>query len=360
MYSKEQLLNIAKNLPKDKKEVFVTQSNHLRNLFSSIINLDGPYNIVLDNNVFKRLDELHSGEFNELILTLLTFFDWYKKQTDFSGRILIFPTVFYEYNRKTNFENLETYWKKFKEITYVFEENIGCKLYSVPYITEFNSAKELIKQMQHDEEIITSEIKRICNHTYSQKEIEKLLIEIGYTPEDFKSIILNSLVSLYLNEIDTKYLSKNLVYHVLAEYIVFNLQNNKEIKRSFNNFDKHLRLKKIVTVKNDKLKGIADLELFVTCNLKMQYDLQKHGSNYYPYIPLTFDNNLYDLFCEMSVMTHDTIVTRGVDDDNFMSIFERTEVDKKRRIPQAQRNSDTFYKSYNAYFKEFEEFVTNR
>ena len=60
---------------------------------------------------------------------------------------------------------------------------------SDPYITEFNSAKELIKQMQHDEEIITSEIKRICNHTYSQNEIEKLLIERGYAPEDFKSII---------------------------------------------------------------------------------------------------------------------------------------------------------------------------
>ncbi len=143
----------------------------------------------------------------------------------------------------------------------------------------------------------------------------------------------------------------------MAEYIVFNLQNNQEIKRSFNNFDKHLRLKKIVTVKNDKLKGIADLELFVTCNLKMQYDLQKHGSNYYPYIPLTFDNNLYDLFCEMSVMIHDTIVTTGVDDDNFMSIFERTEVDKKRRISQAQSNSDAFYKSYNAYFEEFEEIL---
>jgi hypothetical protein len=357
MYSKEKLLNIAKNLPDDKKEVFITQSNHLRNLFSSIINLDGPYNIVLDNNVFRRLNELHNGEFNELILTLLTFFDWYKKQTDFSGRILIFPTVFYEYNKKTNFENLEVYWKKFREITCVFEENIGCQLYSDPYITEFNSAKELIKQMQHDEEIITSEIKRISNHTYSQNEIENLLIERGYAPENFKSIILNSLVSLYLNEINTKYLSINLVYHVLAEYIVFNLQNNRDIKKSFNNINKPLRLKKIVTVKNDNLKGIADLELFVTCNLKMQYDLQKHGSNYYPYIPLTFDGALYDLFCEMSVMTHDTIVTTGVDDDNFMSIFERTEVDKQRRIPTAQRNSETFYKSYNAYFNDFDELL---
>ncbi len=350
---KSYLLSELGKLNNKNQYEFFKMSYFLRESFASGTLLKGPYNLILDNNIFIRLEELKANKLTPNILAVLVFFDWYKQQFFFRARISVFPTVFYEFARKSPFQNLNEYWDKFQYVRETFEKTIDLELFNDERIIDFNSANDSFQRVMHDEGVIFSELTRIKDYRFEYAELEKHLLERGFPKEYFKNLMPDVLTSLYINSVDTEYFSDNVIYKLIEEYILERLNKVAKVKEHFGFIPTPNHLKSVVKIKKKSVSGIGDLEMFLRGNIISQNELQKNGRNYYPNIPLTLDEKLFKTLKKNSVMINGWKAIAGKDNDVFKSIMERDYIDQKRRIPYAKENMARFYNDYEEYFNEY-------
>lgn len=350
---KIEILNIIEKYSKKELNDFFKYSYFLRESFASGTRLKGSYNFALDNNIFIRIEEWTKTIITPRVLAVLTFFNWFKSQQYFKGRIVVFPSIFYEFSRKADFSNLNDYWDKFLEIRNLFEDNINLELFFESGVANFDSAKDIVSRIRFDESILIEEYRRIKNYKYSIGELIDWLSNDGIDKQSYSKLSSDYISRYYLHDIETKYFSKEVFYKLFIECILRELVKRKDFERTFNLKIYKEHLKPIVEFKTNMVKGIGDLEIFLKCNLIVQNDLQRNGQNYYPYIPLTLDNNLFEILQQNSVMINGWTFEKGKDDSVFNSIFQQDYVDQKRRMTFAEKNMNDFYNLYEPYFEDY-------
>ena len=354
---KSQIISEIQKLSDREINQFFKSSYYLRECFSTGTRLIGPYNLILDNNIFLRLEEWQKGKISSNLLAIFAFFEWFKSQNKFQCRIVLVASIFYEYCRKSQFEDLNQYWDQFQELKKVFKSYIGLDIFNHENISSFENAKLAIDKIQHDENVLIKEHKRLSNEPFSLIKLKEQLNNEGIDDSRFKNLFSDYLCRFYLEEVQTKYFSSNVFYSLLIEKIKRKISKMKEFKKNFDLKIYHEHLNPIVKINDRRVKGIGDLELFLIGNLKSQNEMQKNGQNYYPYIPLTLDDDLFKVLKKNAVMINGWSFQKGKDDDVFESIMRQDYEDQKRRVPFAENNMKGFYESYENYFDDYFEIV---
>lgn len=82
------------NLSDEKKDRFIINFIILLELTEDAMALRGPYRFVLDSNIIMRLEDFKKESFQEGLLSIMLFFDYYKQQSQFKADLVVTPVFF--------------------------------------------------------------------------------------------------------------------------------------------------------------------------------------------------------------------------------------------------------------------------
>lgn len=282
--------------PKSRQKMGENLFNLLDQVESAVI-LEGPYRLVLDSNIIMRLEAYRQGVISEGLLSVLLVFMLIKR-LPYRFDMVVRPTVFYEYLRQKNLTSSHEHWRKFKELKYLVEEELGSKLF-FDGIETYQGAEHYLKLIQDDSDKITNTLS-----SYQQKNWQFSFVQragcgfAGMLSSDPRFILVPPAFAAEALHfpLGLKYFDEQRASRFFVEYIEKNLieceHNDKEFIASYNSKDEFLFTRILKLNPKGNLVGLADLDLYTTCNINNQFSDQSH-SRYAPAsAALTIDGNL--------------------------------------------------------------------
>lgn len=270
---------------------------HLIDQIESSVILEGPYRLVLDSNIIMRLESYRQGVISEGLLSILLAFMLIKR-LPYRFDMVVRPTVFYEYLRQKNLTSSHEHWRKFKELKDLVEEELGSKLF-FDGIETYQGAEHYLNLIQSDSDKITTTLR-----SYQQKNWKFNFIQqagcgfTGMLSSDARFVLIPpafAAEALYV-PMSLDYFDERKSSRFFIEYIEKNLieceRNDKEFIAKYNSKEEFLFTRILKLSPKGNLVGLADLDIYSTCNINNQFSDQSH-SRYAPAsAALTIDRNL--------------------------------------------------------------------
>ncbi|MFM4702265.1 hypothetical protein [Aeromonas bivalvium] len=299
-----------------------------------------------------RLEDFKKESFQEGLLSIMLFFDYYKQQSQFKADLVVTPVVFYEFFRLQNVSNLKEYWANFKSIRRLIEDNLGADVL-FDDLDSFEKTEYYISCIEHDSNLIKKRLLEIKGNEFRYDFIRPPGGVMGALRQDgmIEVAPISAAVHLY-EDLNTQYFHPYYVALFLKDHMAHKLStnpdNNLDVAKKFDN---EYLLREIVHLdKKGRVKGLADIELLWKGNIRNQFNIQSRG-NYHPAsIPLTVDTNLYLSLQKMSDygVSSDPIV--GGEDPAIMKTkMESSFDDANRRMTRAKEQQSEFNKSRSKY-----------
>lgn len=270
---------------------------HLLDQVESSVILEGPYRLVLDSNIIMRLESYRQGIISEGLLSILLAFMLIKR-LPYRFDLVVRPTVFYEYLRQRKLTSSHEHWRKFKELKYLVEEELDSKLF-FDGIETYQGAEHYLNLIQHDSDKIANTLR-----LYQQKNWQFSFVQragrgfAGMLSSDPRFILVPPAFAAEAlhSPLGLEYFDERRASRFFVEYIERNLiecdQNDKEFIARFNSKKEFLFTRILKLTPKGNLVGLADLDLYTTCNIDNQFSDQSH-SRYSPAsAALTIDRNL--------------------------------------------------------------------
>lgn len=282
--------------PKNQKKMGENLLHLIDQIESSVI-LEGPYRLVLDSNIIMRLESYRQGVVSEGLLSILLAFMLIKR-LPYRFDMVVRPTVFYEYLRQKNLTSSHEHWRKFKELKDLVEEELGAKLF-FDGIETYQGTEHYLKLIQSDTDKIAKALRLYQDKNWQFNFIQQagrgfagmLLSDPRFilVPPAFAAEALYSPLGL-------EYFDERKASRFFIEYIEKNLieceHNDKEIIAKYSDKKDFLFTKILKLTPKGNLVGLADLDIYTTCNVHNQFSDQSH-SRYAPASAgLTIDKNL--------------------------------------------------------------------
>ncbi|MBL0657304.1 hypothetical protein [Aeromonas dhakensis] len=318
------------------------------------MSLKGPYRFVLDSNIIMRLEDYERECFQEGLLSIMLFFDYYKQQSQFKADLIVTPVVFYEFFRLQNVSNLKEYWGKFQSIRGLIERSLGTDVL-FDNLDSFEKTEHYINCIEHDSNLIKERLLEIKDSEFDYDFIRSPGGVMGALRQDGMIEVAPILAADHLyKDLNTQYFHPYYVALFLKDHMAHKLStnsvNNLDVAKEYDN---EYLLREVVHLdRKGRVKGLADIELLWKGNIRSQFNSQSRG-NYHPVsIPLTVDTNLFLSLKKMSGygVVGDQIV--GGEDPDIMKA--KTEIlldDVNRRMTRAKEQQNEFIKSRNEYLK---------
>jgi len=286
-----------KALKQKSKNTFIQNILSLFNQIESAVILEGPYRLVLDSNIIMRLESYRQGNVSEGLLSILLAFKLIKK-LPFHFDLVVRPTVFYEYLRQKNLKSTHEHWVKFKELRNMIEEELGSKLF-FDGIETYGGAEQYLKLIQSDAEKIKKTLIAYQNESWHVNFVQRPgagvagfpITGTGYilVPPAFAADALFYPLGLeYFDEVK----SKIFFSQYILKYIIECKSNDSNVIDKYNREKDFLFTQILKLTSKGNLMGIADLDIYTTCNIQSQFSNQSH-SRYAPAsAALTIDGKL--------------------------------------------------------------------
>ena len=341
-------------LSDEKKNRFLINFKILMELAEDAMALRGPYRFVLDSNIIMRLEDLDKENYQEGLLSIMLFFDFYKQQSQFDADLIVNPVVFYEFFRLQNVSNLKEYWVKFQSIRSLIEDNLGAEIL-FENLDSFENTQHFINCIEHDSDLIKERLLEINSNDFNYDFIRKPGGVMGALRKDglIEVAPISAADHLY-EELNTQYFHPHFVSLFLKEHMAHKLstnpKNNLDVAKKYD--DEYLLREVLHLDKKQRLKGLADIELLWKGNVRDQFNSQSRG-NYHPVsIPLTIDTNLFLSLKKMSSygVASDEIVG-GEDPAIMRAKMDSSFDDANRRMTRAKEQQIDFIKSSQNYVK---------
>lgn len=293
----QEIIKQSKLLKPKSHQKMVENLFHLIDQIESSVILEGPYRLVLDSNIIMRLESYRQGVISEGLLSILLAFMLIKR-LPYRFDMVVRPTVFYEYLRQKNLTSSHEHWRKFKELKYLVEEELGAKLF-FDGIETFQGAEHYLKLIQDDSDKISNTLR-----SYQQKNWQFNFVQragcgfAGMLSSDPRFILVPpafAAEALY-SPLGLGYFDERRASRFFVEYIEKNLieceRNDKEFMAKYNSKNEFLFTRILKLAPKGSLVGLADLDIYTTCNINNQFSDQSH-SRYAPAsAALTIDRNL--------------------------------------------------------------------
>lgn len=286
-----------KALKKKSKNTFIQNLSNLFTQIESAVILDGPYRLVLDSNIIMRLESYRQGNVSEGLLSILLAFKLIK-QLPFHFDLVVRPTVFYEYLRQKNLKSTHEHWVKFKELKDLIEEELGSKLF-FDGIETYQGAEKYLELIQSDAKKIKEALISYQNENWHINFVQRAgsgvaglpITGTGYIlvpPIFVADAIFQPLGLEYFDEVK----SSQFFTQYIHKYIIECKLNDRDVIDKYNKEEEFLFTQILKLTSKGNLMGIADLDIYTTCNIHSQFSNQSH-SRYAPAsAALTIDRNL--------------------------------------------------------------------
>lgn len=343
-----------KSLSYEKKGRLLVNFEILMELAKDAMALRGPYRFVLDSNIIMRLEDFEKESFQEGLLSIMLFFDFYNQQSKFEADLIVTPVVFYEFFRLQNVSSLKEYWNKFQSIRSLIEDNLGTEAL-FEKLDSFESAEHYINCIEHDAGLIKERLQFIKDEEFRYDFIRPSGGVMGALRHDgmIEVAPISAADHLY-EDLDTHYFHPNYVSMFLKDHMAYKLSTNKDNNLEIaKKYDDEYLLREVVHLDNkDRVKGLADIELLWKGNVRGQFNAQSKG-NYHPAsIPLTVDTNLFFSLKKMSGygVASDQIIG-GEDPANMKAKMDSSFDDANRRMTRAREQQIEFVKASKDYLK---------
>jgi len=326
----------------------------LTQLCKSAISLRGPYKFVLDSSIVMRLEDVRKENYLEGILSVMMFFDFYKKQDLFDADLVLTPVVFYEFFRCRQVESLQSYWKNFTKVRNLIEDTLQTEVLN-ENLDSFEKTENFINLIEHDVKQIKKRLLEIRSETFNYNFVQHPEGVTGIIRDDgFLNVPPVMAAEQIYKEIETKYFHPGYVGLFLKDHIVYKLCNNPKNDLEFaNQFENEFDLKNVMYLdNNNKVKGLADIELLTKCNVRHQFDLQRQG-NYFPAsIALTIDHNLGLALTNMSQMVISNELIGGEKKEDMKAKIDISHDDISRRMNKLDDIQISFAEVEQNYYRE--------
>ncbi|EPK5159241.1 hypothetical protein I8I59_004654 [Enterobacter cloacae] len=286
-----------KALKQKSKNTFIQNLSFLFNQIESAVILEGPYRLVLDSNIIMRLESYRQGNVSEGLLSILLAFKLIKK-LPFHFDLVVRPTVFYEYLRQKNLKSTHEHWVKFKELKNMIEEELDSKLF-FDGIETYQGADQYLQIIQNDAKKIKETLITYQNNNWHINFVKLAgsgvagfpITGTGFiiVPPAFAAeAIFNPLGLEYFDEAK----SSQFFTQYIHKYIVECKHNDRNIIDKYNNEKDFLLTQILKLTPKGHLMGLADLDIYTSCNIRSQFSNQSH-SRYAPAsAALTIDGKL--------------------------------------------------------------------
>lgn len=342
------------NLTDEKKDRFIINFKILLGLAEDAMALRGPYRFVLDSNIIMRLEDFERESFQEGLLAIMLFFDYYKQQSQFKADLIVTPVVFYEFFRLQNVSNLKEYWAKFQSIRSLIEDSLGADVL-FDNLDSFEKTEQYINCIEHDSNLIRERLLEIKGNEFRYDFIRPPGGVMGALRKDrmIEVAPISAADHLY-EDLNTQYFHPHYVSLFLKDHMAHKLstnpENNLDVAKKYD--DEYLLREVVHLDRKGRVKGLADIELLWKGNIRNQFNSQSRG-NYHPAsIPLTVDTNLFLSLKKMSGygVTSDQI-GGGEDPAIMRAKMESSFDDANRRMTRAKEQQIEFIKSSDEYLK---------
>jgi hypothetical protein len=332
--------------------------DQLLNQFTSTLVLEEPYRLILDSNILMGIEKLDDNPTPEQ-LAILFFFDFLEYQEEINVSILVRPSVFYEYYKQEEIKNEIDHWGKYIKIKRLIEDKLKTRVYTEG-LADFEMARRSINQLNNDVCLVIDKLKEIYSKDWSIDFIREFGEFDGFPLKDF-SCVMTTPHQVAINlapEIESKYLNSNVIKLCLANHISFlisnNINNDKFTIDRFTDKEDFSFRKLVKVVDGNKLKGVADLDLFHLCNIRNQFEHQAFD-NYHPSsIPLTLDKDLFKCIGKLSPMVLNSYFSGGEAKDSIRMKFDK-EIEEKKRVERATQRLELIYQKEKDYYLRLHE-----
>ena len=273
----------VKNLKPASRAAFEKNVVLLFDQFYEAAVLRKPYRLVLDSNIIIQLENYREDSVSEGLLSIFLFFDYFRRSS-FDADIVVMPSVFYEFLRQKSIASAREHWKQFKNVKTVIKKELGFPALFDEVVT-FEEAKHYCELIEEDAKKIEAELVRYRKTNWQFNLVGTLG---GEVPPFFAAR------GLY-KELGLRYFNEALASRFLIEHMARNIaeckENDQRIIRKYVRKDDFL-LTKVLKLHKDKIKGLADVDIWTRCNVQTQSNWQAHERYVPASIGLSLDRNL--------------------------------------------------------------------
>lgn len=343
--------------PKSQRKVSENLFYLAEQLESSVI-LEGPYRLVLDSNIIMRLESYREGEISEGLLSVLLIFILIRKMP-YRFDMVVRPSVFYEYLRQKNVASSHEHWRKFKELKSLVEDQLGSKLF-FDEVETYQGAEFQLQLIQKDAYKISKTLR-----SYQQRDWKFSFFQqvgcgfAGFPSSDARFILVPPAFAaeglyepLGLEYFDERKVSRFFIEYI-EKYLIECGSNDKEIIRKYGGNKEFLFTQILKLTAKGNLKGLADLDIYATCNVNSQFSNQSH-SRYAPASTgLTIDRNLA-IALSRSTSHHITTgeLIGGPDNMNDNDAKIDAFKDEHRRLQESEQRYRTAWEISKSFIEE--------
>lgn len=320
------------------------------------LSLRGPFRMILDSNVLMRIEDIERGVTSEGVLAVLCFFDYFKAQNHYRADLLVRPPVFYEYCRHQAFGSLSNHWEKFKGLRTLVERELDIEVL-FDGIANFSEADAMFNLIERDASHIRKKLVSITTQDWRYDFVRSPGGVNGMLRKDLKIEVPPSFAADHLFDgITTEYFNPQYVALFLKDHIAFALANNEKndlaIARKYEDPDGYILRKVLFLNSKQELRGLADIDIFSTCNTRAQFQTQAQGQYWPASVPLTVDENLY--LSLRSLASHGVTsepIIGGEPQSESRAKLESSFEDARRRMDRAKEQQDRCLAAQNEYVK---------
>lgn len=331
---------------------------HLIDQIESSVILEGPYRLVLDSNIIMRLESYRQGVVSEGLLSILLIFILIKR-LPYRFDMVVRPTVFYEYLRKKNLKSTHEHWRKFKDLKDLVEEELGSKLF-FDGVETYQGAEYYLNLIQGDSAKIADVLRSYQERDWSFNFIQQAGCGFaGMLSSDTRFVLIPpafAAEALY-SPLNLEYFDERGVSRFLIEYIERNLieceHNDKEFIAKYNTNGEFLFTRILKLNSKGDLEGLADLDIYSSCNINNQFSGQSH-SRYAPAsAALTIDRNLA-LALRRSTSHHITSgeIAGGPDSANDFDAKMDAFKEEHKRMRESEKRHRIAWETTKAFMEE--------
>lgn len=304
MRIKQKTIDLIKNLNEEEKLSVYKELVFAIDNLKAIFGMKEPWLLILDNQIL--MDLSHKEEYKNIkdkrrrylrLLAVYLTFEFLTKYALKKVSVIITPCIFFEFNKreipkqKNDFiDTIHNYKKLVDEFQIPLSIFTDCK--------DYRSTRSILKKIENDERKIIQIIKKLKKvnidadlykkYQSNKQAKDPLKVEL------FKPPILIGHQIASKQRLNLEYFDRNLLNRIIASHIeegIYRYNTKDRItKKKIKDFrdistNKMASLSKI---KNNKLKGLADLEILQYCNLSHQFKSQDN----FTLFTISFDKGL--------------------------------------------------------------------